>query len=101
MPCLPPPARPKGSPKTPGSGRKKGTPNKTTQLLKDAVLNAAAVRGEQIGSPKGTSGLEKYLVWLSKDHPQAFSSLLGRVLPMQVGGTSDEGEGINIQIAFD
>ena len=101
MPRVPPPARPKGAPKTPGSGRKKGTPNKTTQLLKDAVLKAAALRGEQIGSPKGTTGLEKYLVWLSKEHPQAFSSLLGRVLPMQVGGTSDDGDDIHINIVFE
>ena len=65
------------------------------------MLNAAALRGEQIGSPKGTSGLEKYLVWLSKEHPQAFSSLLGRVLPMQVGGTSDDDDDIHINSVFE
>ena len=45
--------------------------------------------------------MEKYLIWLAREHPGVFGSLLGRVLPMQVGGTSDEGDGINIQINFD
>ena len=38
----------KGSPKIPGSGRKVGTHNKTTALLKDAVLLAATKSGQNI-----------------------------------------------------
>ena len=101
MPRVPPLARPKGSPKTPGSGRKKGTPNKTTQLLKDAILRAAQVYGASLKTPADTTGMEKYLIWLAKEHPGVFGSLLGRVLPMQVGGASDEGDGINITISFE
>ena len=70
-------------PKT--GGRKKGTPNKTTALLKDAILRAADDAG-------GTDGMIGYLTKQAKDNPGPFMSLLGKVLPMQVEGTGDDGE---------
>ena len=103
-------APPKGTPKPAGSGRKKGVPNKTTQLLKDAVLRAAQIQGNRLATngevPKGTkddrrTGLEHYLVWLADKEPVAFTGLLNKVLPMQVGGVSDDGEGLNIFIRFE
>ena len=42
MPRRPPPPHPKGAPRTPGSGRKKGTPNRKTvelRALMAALLN--------------------------------------------------------------
>lgn len=60
-------------------GRKKGTPNKTTQALKDAVLEAAALAGDK-------GGLVGYLQTQAKLNPAPFMALLGKVLPMQVGG---------------
>lgn len=63
-------------------GRQAGTPNKTTALLKDAILKAA----EQAG---GEAGLVGYLQQQAKDTPAAFMSLLGKVLPMQVIGDED------------
>jgi hypothetical protein len=57
-------------------GRVKGTPNKTTVVLKDAILQAA---GE--AHPEG---MVAYLVQQARANPQAFLSLLGRVLPMTV-----------------
>ena len=60
-------------------GRKKGTPNKTTALLKDAILQAATNAG-------GRKGLVGYLTTLAKTEPSAFAGLLGKVLPMQVSG---------------
>ena len=59
-------------------GRKKGTPNKTTALLKDAILKAATDAGD--------GDLSAYLLKQTNDNPVAFMSLLGKVLPMQVGG---------------
>ena len=53
-------------------GRKAGTPNKTTVTLKDAILAAF----------HKTGGVD-YLVWLSKEHPSAYATLLGRVLPTE------------------
>lgn len=66
---------------TPGPGRKKGIPNKTTALLKDAILKAA----EQAG--KGD--MVAYLKAQALANPQSFLPLLGKVLPMQVAGDPD------------
>jgi len=64
-------------------GRQKGSLNKTTQALKDAILLAAGKVGED---EKGKGGLIGYLTYLAKEEPKAFASLLGRVLPMQMTG---------------
>jgi hypothetical protein len=65
------------------TGRKKGTPNKTTQVLKDAILLAA----EEVGQDgEGKGGLKGYLQMVAKSDVKAFSTLLGKVLPMQVTG---------------
>jgi hypothetical protein len=60
-------------------GRRKGSPNKTTALLKDAVLQAA----EQAG---GEGGMIAYLEIQAKVNPGPFMALLGKVLPMQITG---------------
>lgn len=68
---------------TPGPGRKKGVPNKTTTQLKEAILDAAGRHGFD---GTGTDGLTGYLLKLAGDEPRAFAGLLGRVLPLQVTG---------------
>tara|TARA_B110000196_G_C20524074_1_gene376870 strand:+ start:136 stop:417 length:282 start_codon:yes stop_codon:yes gene_type:complete len=88
----------KGSPKIKGSGRKAGTPNKTTALLKDAVLLAATKAGQNIDA-KSKDALVTYLANQAKVNPGPFMALLGKVLPMQVVG--DVEEPINIQINFE
>jgi hypothetical protein len=65
-----------------GPGRPKGIPNKTTALLKDAILKAA----EQAGNKVGNDGLVSYLEVQATENPGPFLSLLGKVLPMQVTG---------------
>ena len=62
------------------------------------MLRAADIQGNKRSKDKRYPGLEKYLVWLSSEYPVAFSTLLGKVLPMQVGGSTDDG--INIQVVF-
>lgn len=69
--------RPKGGTKT--GGRQRGTPNKTTALLKDAILQAAEQAGEE-------HGLVGYLQTQAKANPGPFMSLLGKVLPTQISG---------------
>lgn len=61
------------------TGRAKGTPNKTTALLKDAILQAAQNAG-------GKEGLVGYLEAQATANPGPFMALLGKVLPMQIAG---------------
>jgi len=74
-------------------GRVKGTPNKTTALLKDAILRAADAVGEDM---QGKGKLTGYCKFLAKSEPKAFAALLGRVLPMQV--TGEDGGALVIEI---
>ena len=66
-----------------GRGRKPGVPNKTTALLKDAILQATAVAG-------GRDGLVGYLTAQAKRslkvNPAPYMGLLGRVMPLQISG---------------
>lgn len=64
-------------------GRPKGAPNRTTAVLKDAILLAA----EQVGeNGNGEDGLTGYLRMVAKSDVKAFAGLIGKVLPMQVTG---------------
>ena len=63
-----------------GKGRKKGVPNKITKELKEMILEALDEKG----------GVD-YLVEQATDNPNAFMSLIGRVLPMTVQGTGKDG----------
>lgn len=69
-----------------GKGRKKGSRNKTTTVLKEAILQAAELVGED---GKGKGKTVGYLQKLATDHPPAFAQLLGKVLPLQVTGPED------------
>lgn len=66
----------------PGPGRPKGLPNKTTALLKDAILKAAEGAG-------GKEGLIGYLQQQAKKNPGPFMALLGKVLPLTLAGDGD------------
>jgi hypothetical protein len=83
-----------------GAGRPPGATNKTTQILKDALLNAASELGfleeimlidddgKETGIIKlkktGVDGMQGYLEWVGVNHPRTFVALLGRVLPTQL-----------------
>lgn len=66
-----------------GRGRPKGSLNKTTAALKEAILAAATEHGED---DQGTDGLKGYLRRVAREDVKAFSGLLGKVLPMTVDG---------------
>lgn len=57
-------------------GRKKGVPNKLTGQLKDMILGALEDAGGQ-----------EYLKLQAVNNPNAFLSLVGKVLPLQVTGS--------------
>lgn len=63
-------------------GRPKGVPNKTTALLKDAILKAGDAAG-------GKEGLVGYLTAQAMANPGPFMALLGKVLPTQISGDPD------------
>lgn len=87
------PAIARRKPPAAGQGRKKGTPNKTTRALKEAILLAA----EKVGSNgRGSGGLTGYLVKLAKTEPTSFASLLGKVLPLTLQGPGADGEHIAV-----
>lgn len=67
--------RPAGSPRTPGSGRAPGTPNKTTRAVREALVEAFEKRG----------GVE-YLMTLDDD---IFARLLVRLIPNEVAAKVD------------
>lgn len=78
-------------PKSPG--RPKGSPNKTTAVLKEAILKAA----EEVGyDGEGTEGTVGYLKRVAQEDVKAFTGLLGKVLPMQVVG--DKGNPVVTEI---
>jgi hypothetical protein len=62
-------------------GRQKGTPNKTSGLLKEAIILAAEQQGDA-----GEGGLVGYCRFLAREQPKAFAQLMGKVLPLQVQG---------------
>lgn len=72
----------KPGPARAGPGRPKGSVNKTTALLKDAILMAAEKAG-------GVGGMVAYLQKQAGENPGPFMALLGKVLPTQVAGDPD------------
>ena len=71
---VPPVAR---KPPAAGMGRRKGSLNKTTALMKDAIIQAAEAAG-------GSGGMVGYLTLQAMENPGPFMALMGKVLPMQI-----------------
>lgn len=86
----------------PGSGRKPGTANQISALVRAAVVGA----GEAIGFPKwdnknkdwiyGEGGLQGYIEWMALNSPKAYASLLSKLLPTQV--TGEDGGPVKVKI---
>ena len=66
-------------------GRQKGTPNKITRDIREAVLQSFEIVGGA-----------QYLAEQARLNPTAYLSLVGKVLPMQV--TGEGGGPVSIQI---
>lgn len=80
-----------------GPGRPKGVPNKLTITLREAILLAA----EDVGSDgAGQGGLRGYLRRVAAEDVKAFASLLGRVLPLQVAGDSENPIRTSLEVVF-
>lgn len=58
-----------------GGGSRKGKPNKETKALREMILAAL-----------DRAGGERYLFEQAKQNPNAFMTLIGKVLPTQITG---------------
>src|SRR6516225_2832116 len=81
--------RPGGTPFRPGvsgnpAGKPKGTPNKITVALKEAILLA----GERAGGEEGLTG---YLTRLAIENSSAYAGLLAKVLPTTLAASESNG----------
>jgi hypothetical protein len=84
----------KGTPKPPGSGRKRGQQNRITIALRDAVVEAAEILGDKRWSKDtkhysvaGPGGVLGYMLFLGRFHEPIFGQLLKQVLPHHVVGS--------------
>jgi hypothetical protein len=89
--------RPGGTPFQPGvsgnpAGKPKGTPNKITVALREAILAA----GEAAG---GEGGLTAYLTELAISNSSAFAGLLGKILPTQLSADESNG-GVGVHMTL-
>ena len=89
--------RPGGTPFQPGvsgnpAGKPKGTPNKITVALREAILAA----GEAAG---GEGGLTAYLTRLALENSSAYAGLLAKVLPTTLSADESNG-GTGVQLVF-
>lgn len=93
-------SRPQLKPFTPGHtrmGRPKGVRNKTTRILREAIIMAAEASGE---NKKGKGELVGYLKRLADHYPDLFTNLLGRVLPMQLIGDPNTPTQVNVTLTM-
>jgi hypothetical protein len=79
-----------------GRGRPKGSLNKVTLALKEAILLA----GEEVGNELDGSGLTGYLKTLARENSSAYAGLLGKVLPTTLQA-SDSAAGKGAGILFE
>jgi hypothetical protein len=87
----------------PGPGRPRGSKDKYSREVKQALLDAVEHIGEQIadaeaaerekqGLPLDTyqlHGIAKYLEWVARDYPAVISALLARIMPAQTETTTE------------
>lgn len=74
---------------TPGPGRKKGVPNKTTQAARDAIAAAAEALG----------GADRLVAWAKEDPANErvfWGTIYPKLLPLQV--TGEGGSALQVQI---
>jgi hypothetical protein len=89
--------RPGGKPFEPGvsgnpAGKPKGTPNKITVALKEAILAA----GERAGGEEGLTG---YLTRLAIENSSAYAGLLAKCLPHTLSADESNG-GVGVELRF-
>jgi hypothetical protein len=75
-------------------GTRHGVNQRATAVLKDAIIYAAQIVGDEYSQSKedgyGVGGLVSYLTEIARTEPKSFTTLLARVLPLHVQTTTTE-----------
>lgn len=67
------------------TGRPKGTPNRRTKAITDAIIEGAS----RVGSDgNGEGGLAGYFERIARKHPRAFMPIIARLIPVKVNATN-------------
>lgn len=78
---------------TPGPGRKKGVPNRTTTAAKEAIALAA----------EGLGGTQRLVEWAKEDplNERAFwATIYPKLIPVQLAGDPDNPVGLSLTVSF-
>ncbi len=78
---------------TPGPGRKKGVPNKSTQVAKEAIALAA----------EGLGGHQRLIDWAKEDpaNERAFwSTIYPKLIPVQIANEDGQSFKHSLEVAF-
>lgn len=73
-------------------GRQKGTPNKTTATMKQAIAMVYEKLQRDEARKDRTAGDHGHFAKWAKDHPTEFYKIAAKLLPLQIGGV-DDGDG--------
>ena len=66
-------------------GRAKGTPNKVTKAVKEALIESF----DEVGG-------KDYLINMAREYPVAYMSLLGKIIPTEMKSTVEGGISVTI-----
>jgi hypothetical protein len=79
---------------TPGPGRPKGMPNKTTSTMKEAIAAVYEKLQRDKAKEDGdhTETHAHFANW-AKDHPTEFYRIAAKLLPLQLSTGDDDGDG--------
>lgn len=86
-----PKGRPRGH-KTPGSGRKKGSPQKIAPGPKSPELREMVLRA------LNAAGGEEYLIGIARTDSRSFLALIGRLIPAKLEAEVSTPEPVRIEV---
>jgi hypothetical protein len=72
-----------------GPGRPKGSQDRFTREIKQAIVDAAEYVGGELTDPENPDappGITAYLVHVARNHPQTTCAMLARMMPIQILG---------------
>jgi len=84
----------KGEPRPEGAGRRPGSVNGTTRILKEAAILAAELEGRD---GNGQDGLVGFFRRVANEDIRSFAAILGRIIPLQAENKGD----VRVEVTYD